>query len=151
MAHSMQNGRFAYKCLKKKLVKKQILELSALKVQNLYRRYRALESTFYQFFFHESIEQVNTLGSIWREGSSTFGWPAGAIRSCTMKKCSAASFFKNELWCLGKWVSDCNFFSLNYKWTSWSTKSARTFSSNTSERIDLLYRFIKEKLVKSWF
>ena len=79
MAYSMQNGRFAYKNSQEKLMGKRILELSALKVQISYRRYRALELTFYQLFFHESIKQVNMLGNIWREDSSTSGWPAGSL------------------------------------------------------------------------
>ena len=73
MAYSMQNGRFAYKNSQEKLMGKRILELSALKVQISYRRYRALELTFYQLFFRELIEQVNMLGNIWREDSSTSG------------------------------------------------------------------------------
>ena len=79
MAHSTQNGRFDYENLKKKFDRKSNSRVISAQGSKFARTLPGSRINFWSNFLHESIEEVNMLGGFSRQGSSTFGWPAGSL------------------------------------------------------------------------
>ena len=150
MAHSTQNGRFDYENLKKKFDRKSNSRVISAQGSKFARTLPGSRINFWSNFLHESIEEVNMLGVFSRQGSSTFGWPAGSL-IVKPKKIQSETHLPRHHNSFSKNLRRRFFHGATLDRTSRSTEGARTLSQKSPGHIDLLYRFMQEKLNKSWF